>query len=736
MKNEELKKRVRQLLAALPAVAVAIAVAVTLALGATSCTDELENANSPVGPGVGVEAGEGITLSFRLPEKPRFGENSNSPVSYAATPSINRGGFGDTPALTRAVPGFPGDGNGWKTGDEVLVKIKLNGNGTNSNIITGRYYIYTTLRYTAGGEAGGSTGSWQLVTDGALIRYIPKDGGTTTDLTNADLPLLVADPTDGTVRLRLPAEVADAPQAIITTNLYYAPGLQWTPDGSNSDDALRQSLRPGILPGTTEFWQTMGTGYSFFPSAGIPAFNFAFIASSFSPVGSRLRIYTGRPGDEITLTSPKFTPSAGAKNTTNNSTTGGLPAYTYTVTTDADGNAYFYGYTDGALDGSGSGGDASTDNTFTVKGNFQLIPDLPASDANITNPTEIFAANASATVQMPKGNGFSTPVTGHFFAIDASFIINTTVSAKQQETFAVVDARDYDDTDAGRTALTKALTDAYANGSGKTTWQITGLAVNPDGTNQKAVSAKIGAIKSALNNKSGITLYLPDATTLETNAFKGCNALIAISMPALTTLSGNYAFDNCKALTTVSMSALTTISGNNTFYSTALTDINLPALETISGADVFSSCTALTTVTLPALTIISGNTTFNSCKVLETASLPKLTTISGGTTFYNCSFLATVTLPKLTTISRGNTFFNCKALETITFGSPITTIHKDAFNSAPTTNITLILSPNQKELSDPDCNGIYTATNTPFSGWGEGKTFAGKTFKEIVAASE
>lgn len=718
MKNEELKKRIRQLLSALPAVALAIAVAVTLALGATSCTDELENTNSPVGPGV--EAGEGIMLSFRLPEKPGFGENTPAELAARVTstpPLFIEGvpeGRGSSPH-TRAVPGFPTTGNAWQTEDEVLAKITLGGDDGSGNITTGTYHIYTTLRHAAGGSTGGSdggstggsTGSWQPVINGTLITY--TNAGNTTTYTNADLPLLVADPTDGTVRLRLPAEMPSAATVSISTQLYYAPGLQWTADGDNNDAAaLRQSLRPGILPGTTEFWQT--PSISILPSSD-GNFTFRFDGSNgddtFSPLGSRLRIYTGRPGDVITLTSPKFTPSTGEKNTTDNTPSGGLAPATYTATTDADGNAYFYGYTDGdgdnALDGTASG--ASTDKTFVVKGSFRLIPGLPAVDA------DIFAANADATVSMPEGGSTSGSgtVTGHSLAIDASFIISTA-----QEKFAVVDASAYGDTDEGRTALTKALTDAYANGSGKTTWQITSLAVNADGSNKDAVKAKIGAIKSALSGKSGITLYLPDATTIPEQAFGTTNgsitAITAISMPALTEITESYAFYNCTSLVTASMPKLTTITGNETFFNcTKLENISMPALET------------------------TRNSVFHDCAALKTITLPKLTNAEGAL-FHQCTALKTITLPKLKTIGASN-FYMCTALTTVTFGSPITTMHNSAFGYVSTTNITLILSPNQKELSI-DYYDIYTATNTPFSGWGEGKTFAGKTFKAIVEASE
>jgi hypothetical protein len=97
-----------------------------------------------------------------------------------------------------------------------------------------------------------------------------------------------------------------------------------------------------------------------------------------------------------------------------------------------------------------------------------------------------------------------------------------------------------------------------------------------------------------------------------------------------------------------------------------LTSISLPSLTTISGnyacGYMFYICSSLTSVSLPLLATINGDNVcrymFYSCTALETISFPELASITGNSCFSymfcQCSKLASIFFPKLTTSSFGN----------------------------------------------------------------------------------
>ena len=707
-----------------------------LALLLSSCADTLDDALTP-----GTPTGSGPALTFQLPDRPAYGVPT-----------------------TRTVPGAPTTPEPWQEGDQLLLLLSLtpyDGNATDHGNATGTYRIYTTLTCHS---------SWTLTADGTLASYTPA-GATAPGpiLPLAQLPLLVtAD--DGTVSLNLPLEVVSGAYTDIGATLYYAPALQWQTEnatdaaGTPLTDAagnalqalrpLRQCAKPGTLPGTAEYWEAK------IISQQLPrqdaAFTLDLSKAQFLPVGSRLRVYTGQPGDKVTLLCPRFLPSAGEPNATD---------YTYTATTDAQGNACFYGTTALAstpdvpltLDGSGPADGSDTDRRFIVSGHLALIPGLEETDATL------FTASASVRVSMTTGIDASQ-------AIDASL----SLSIAQNKDFVILDATQFDAfTDVGRDALKAALTTATAKG--KTVWQISGLAVESS-DNPYAVNQRISAIREALqavyqaDNATRITLYLPDATKLGNDAFEGCNALARASLPLLETAESNT-FRDCTSLTSVSLPKLET-AGYRTFNRCEnLTSATLPKLTT-AGSGTFNGCTNLTSVSLPKLTTAGGDT-FNGCTNLTSVSLPKLTTAGGGTfngctnltsvslpkletaegyTFYNCTNLTSATLPLLATAggytfssctnltsaslpllatAGGYTFYNCTKLTSVTFGTPLTAWGSYVFLSVTTTNLTLTLSPEQKIFTCDSGGSAGVLTETPFDWDAAGKDFGGYTFKEI-----
>ncbi len=732
-----------------------------LALLLSSCADTLDDALTP-GLTPGTPTGSGPALTFQLPDRP----------AYDAT--------------TRTVPGAPAP-EPWQEGDQLLVLLSItpyDGNATDHGSIISNYRIYTTLTchtnsvdsrsnsnsssvYRGGGSAcadGGVAGTklnspaganspalkgtpsinrggvaaqyWTLDFSGALASYTPA-GATAPGpiLPLAQLPLLVTD-NNGTVSLNLPTEVASGAYTSISATLTYAPALQWQTENATDADGnalkairpLRQCAKPGTLPGLTEHWQSDVISQQLNPQND--AFTLDLSKAQFLPIGSRLRVYTGQPGNEITLLCPHFLPSAGE------------PAadHAYTTTTDAQGNAYFYGTTALAsapdapitLDGSGPTDGSDADLRFIVSS--RLVPGIEETDVTL------LTASPSVPVSMTTSNAASQ-------AIDASLFL----SIAQNKDFVILDATQFDATTEGKAALKATLTTATAKG--KTVWQISGLAV--ESSNQNAVSQRINAIKDALSavyqtdNNTRITLYLPDATKLGSSAFQNCNALTRASLPLLETVE-NTTFTGCTNLTSVTLPLLNTAEYNTFYGCSKLTDITLPLLNTAgdgtfykcsslisvtlpllntAGDDTFYKCSSLISVTLPLLET-AGNETFESCTNLTSVTLPLLET-AGNSTFNGCTKLTSVTLPLLETA--GNSTFNgCTKLTSVTLPLLNTAGYNTFSNCSNLTSVTLPLLNTAGNSTFDGCTKLTSVTLPELTTISGNTTFRGCTVLRYV----
>ena len=77
-------------------------------------------------------------------------------------------------------------------------------------------------------------------------------------------------------------------------------------------------------------------------------------------------------------------------------------------------------------------------------------------------------------------------------------------------------------------------------------------------------------------------------------AFRGCNALTAISIPSSVTNIGEHAFSGCTGLTSITIPNGVTSIGNYAFYGcTGLTSITIPNSVTRIGDFAFYDCTGL-----------------------------------------------------------------------------------------------------------------------------------------------
>ena len=500
-------------------------------------------------------------------------------------------GFNENGAQTRAVAGFDKGDHKWQTGDKILAEIYI------SDDADKQYHIYTTLTCSAAATTTGGTATWTVdASDKVLIKHTTDGGSTNTVNANSgDNALLTT--AAGTVTLTMPKELAALTDVYMEISLYYAPALQWANNTAEQPDVIKIRTAESPCQATTQCWIASKYTTTTFAPADLSTVlkeltdfsktSGGYTYNKFAPESSRLRVYMGadKAGEIVTLVAGNIFMGAAERylSTAGTGPTGAYPLnYTYTATVDATGNAYFYGYTDEAMDGTT---DAGTDKRFTVS----------------VFDTEVFAASTT--------NPVTLGTDGKSYAIDASWVDPDPTYTKC--TYAAF----YAAMNSGTNAALKAKLDASNN------WRIdmAGYTETDDATNVGNVVGKINA-----HTAGAVNLKLTNLTKIANYAFQGCTNLATISLPKATTI--NYqAFKGCTKLTTINMPAATSINSNVFYLCYNLTTVSLPAAVKIGGS-TFESCTNLTTITLPAATSID-NFAFKNCIKLATVNLPAATYI-------------------------------------------------------------------------------------------------------------
>ncbi|MBQ9661822.1 MAG: leucine-rich repeat protein [Oscillospiraceae bacterium] len=148
------------------------------------------------------------------------------------------------------------------------------------------------------------------------------------------------------------------------------------------------------------------------------------------------------------------------------------------------------------------------------------------------------------------------------------------------------------------------------------------------------------------------------------------------------------------------LNATTEIAADAFLGCGAITAISLPAgLKTI-GDTAFCRCESLTSIELPNTVISIGGGAFSRCKKLENITLPENLTVINFAICYGCSALQNIALPTRLTTIKESAFFDCDTLTEVTIPATVSSIETNAFGGCDSLRRIDVAQGNQAFASD------------------------------------
>lgn len=511
-----------------------------------------------------------VSMNFNMPaDRPSFGDGTASRAALdAQTAEILLGD--STLAVSRAEGGSQSrsesTSSAWENDDQILVKIDA---GSTQARLTLQFFTPDAEPISDGEPQVATAGTWYLMKEISYVKYTSDDF--TAYNAQGVTPMIAGDTSDDdklaidfTEELTLHLDwTASQP----TVSIIYAPDMQWS---LAQDNTVSMEQKNPATTATTapELW-TVGTN--------------GWVTNQ-----ARLRVNTGdgNAGDVVTLTSSAFDSAWEAE------PTGGI----FTATTDAEGDAYFYGATTG---------NAALTSNFIVQLTQMRVPvPQPAPRASEGRSVALDDAKQNVIITL------DTPIT----LLEASDVVPVTLAAETayklmadvkrtasaKANLSVIDGQCgitevtedfYVGTDAHVAAVKKQIETAVAMGITEFT-VINELAVY----NGNTVVGKAINEFGLRNSGTKISLTLADATEVIDGAFCECTALKSVSAPAATWI-GQLAFGYCTALERVSAPYLKEIYNFAFNGCESLASVTMDEVTHIY-SEAFMGCTALTTVNL------------------------------------------------------------------------------------------------------------------------------------------
>ena len=176
------------------------------------------------------------------------------------------------------------------------------------------------------------------------------------------------------------------------------------------------------------------------------------------------------------------------------------------------------------------------------------------------------------------------------------------------------------------------------------------------------------------------------------SAFRNCTNLKSIIVPNGVITIGDSAFEDCLKLTTITLpDSITSLNSNVFRLCLNLIDIDIPKNVTSIGNGAFRGCQKLTSVNIPDGVTSIGDFAFNGCEKLTSVTIPLGVTSIGNGAFEGCYDLVNITIPDSVTYIGEFAFINCLDLTNITIPVGVTSIGNSTF--AGCTSLTSIIIP-------------------------------------------
>ena len=212
------------------------------------------------------------------------------------------------------------------------------------------------------------------------------------------------------------------------------------------------------------------------------------------------------------------------------------------------------------------------------------------------------------------------------------------------------------------------------------------------------------------------TLNGNTVTTIDDNAFKDCESVKSVTIPATVTRIDSSAFEGCINLETVSIPNSVTYLGGRAFYGCeSLTTVTVPSSVTYIGPEPFSRCTLLEEIKVDSgskgytsadgVLMDIGKTrviNFPAAKDCEVYTVPTTVTGINKSAFAGCTNLTEIILPPKTALYIYEYAFDgCSSLESINLPSNTMSIYNYAFDGCTSL----------KEFTVDPNNGNFTAVD-------------------------
>ncbi len=276
-------------------------------------------------------------------------------------------------------------------------------------------------------------------------------------------------------------------------------------------------------------------------------------------------------------------------------------------------------------------------------------------------------------------------------AFSYSGLINITLNTKEGYAWAIYDSSNLVKYEDEVDDMAELLT--YLKGESYRFEQVENLnwefVLSSDGTYYILTGTKLQTIRKAnipaeYNNKP--------VKEIRESAFKNCDSLTNLEIPASVETIGEMAFGVCENLNQVTFGAnsqLKTI-GDNAFWNCDITSIEIPASVVTIGDDAFNGCGNLSQVTFEANSQLKTieQTAFCGCAITS-IEIPASVKTIGAAAFGLCDNLSQVTFEEnsqLTTIG-GMAFYLCSSLENIEIPAGVEIIGDGAFGGCAITSI-------------------------------------------------